>query len=421
MAKASRENFMVKKKRKFQNFLWMFFYIYNVLFAGVPAMFRTRMIIGGWGTIVLLFKKGHYWSYIFTTIILLNMLFVACTVVTAAVNSHYDLWFTQYATLCCIYLMGGIYVSSQFRVKVYSFDDFLYFIAWVILIHSILTICGYAIRPLGQWIYTIQSFGGADNVISTVTYWHSRAIGFGIGSFFSGGILCGLGAILFTYLVKISYLKPAKGGILTILSIILGMFIARTSMFGLLGLLMFVNVNGSDWNKALKIIISAVVTLGFLYLVYLQFFAKSLSLDWAFELFINFFQNDDISTKSTTALKSMWIFPDNLKTWIVGDGLFFDKRGNYYMHTDVGYLRIIFDIGLLGMIVFFANQAYLVYAMWKLSGRNASVLKLGIVLSIYILILNIKGFAELNFFYYMVIPFLHNRRVYLRELNVRRR
>lgn len=91
------------------------------------------------------------------------------------------------------------------------------------------------------------------------------------------------------------------------------------------------------------------------------------------------------------------------------------------MHTDVGYLRIIFDIGLLGMIVFFANQAYLVYAMWKLSGRNASVLKLGIVLSIYILILNIKGFAELNFFYYMVIPFLHNRRVYLRELNVRRR
>ena len=59
------------------------------------------------------------------------------------------------------------------------------------------------------------------------------------------------------------------------------------------------------------------------------------------------------------------VFPDNLKTWIIGDGYFSNpyntdpfyigvKSGGYYMGTDVGYLRFIFYFGLIGLSAFIA-------------------------------------------------------------------
>lgn len=50
----------------------------------------------------------------------------------------------------------------------------------------------------------------------------------------------------------------------------------------------------------------------------------------------------------------MYVFPDNLKTWIIGDGYFNGPEDSdpyytgeiwdigYYKGTDVGYLRFIF-------------------------------------------------------------------------------
>lgn len=59
----------------------------------------------------------------------------------------------------------------------------------------------------------------------------------------------------------------------------------------------------------------------------------------------------------------MYVFPETLKTWIIGDGYFLNPSdidsyytgkiyGGYYMGTDVGYLRFIFYFGLIGLIAF---------------------------------------------------------------------
>lgn len=61
----------------------------------------------------------------------------------------------------------------------------------------------------------------------------------------------------------------------------------------------------------------------------------------------------------------MYVFPDNLKTWIIGDGYFSNpyntdpfyigtRSRGYYMGTDVGYLRFIFYFGLIGLSAFIA-------------------------------------------------------------------
>lgn len=59
----------------------------------------------------------------------------------------------------------------------------------------------------------------------------------------------------------------------------------------------------------------------------------------------------------------MYVFPDNFKTWIIGDGYFDNpyygdpfytgiKWGGFYYGTDVGYLRFIYYFGLVGLSLF---------------------------------------------------------------------
>jgi O-antigen ligase len=55
----------------------------------------------------------------------------------------------------------------------------------------------------------------------------------------------------------------------------------------------------------------------------------------------------------------MIVFPDNMKTWIIGDGYGANPYNDpyyigpayhgFYMGTDIGYLRFIFFFGILGM------------------------------------------------------------------------
>ena len=60
----------------------------------------------------------------------------------------------------------------------------------------------------------------------------------------------------------------------------------------------------------------------------------------------------------------MYVFPDNLKTWIIGDGYFNGTESvdpyyigekwkiGFYQGTDVGYLRFIFYFGVTGLGAF---------------------------------------------------------------------
>ena len=61
----------------------------------------------------------------------------------------------------------------------------------------------------------------------------------------------------------------------------------------------------------------------------------------------------------------MYILPDNLKTWLIGDGYIENPTTidpyytgevikGFYMGTDVGYLRFIFYFGIFGLLTFIA-------------------------------------------------------------------
>lgn len=84
---------------------------------------------------------------------------------------------------------------------------------------------------------------------------------------------------------------------------------------------------------------------------------------FGFEGFFSLIEKGRWEVHSNEILKNMYVFPENLKTWLVGDGYLnnpfyadpyytgIDWHG-YYQNTDVGYLRFIFYFGLLGLIPF---------------------------------------------------------------------
>ena len=84
---------------------------------------------------------------------------------------------------------------------------------------------------------------------------------------------------------------------------------------------------------------------------------------FAFEGFFSLWEKGMWQVNSNDILKNMYIFPDNLKTWLIGDGYFENpyytdpnylgpRTLGYYMNTDVGYLRFIFYSGLIGLGIF---------------------------------------------------------------------
>ena len=90
---------------------------------------------------------------------------------------------------------------------------------------------------------------------------------------------------------------------------------------------------------------------------------------FGFEGFFSLIEKGRWETRSTDILNEMVIWPESLKTWVIGDGFFNSPQdipnrfgqtyAGYYMRTDIGYLRYIYYfgcIGLSGMIVAFIQM-----------------------------------------------------------------
>ena len=84
---------------------------------------------------------------------------------------------------------------------------------------------------------------------------------------------------------------------------------------------------------------------------------------FAFEGFFSLAEKGHWETNSNNILKNMIVFPDNLKTWLIGDGYIENptyrdpyyvgpSHGGYYMGTDIGYLRFLFYFGAIGLATF---------------------------------------------------------------------
>lgn len=80
-------------------------------------------------------------------------------------------------------------------------------------------------------------------------------------------------------------------------------------------------------------------------------------LRFAFEGFFNLVEKGEFTTGSTEVLETMWKWPSDTKSWIIGTGIY----GSWAYGTDIGYCRLILYSGLTGFVVFAMSFVYYAY------------------------------------------------------------
>ncbi len=153
---------------------------------------------------------------------------------------------------------------------------------------------------------------------------------------------------------------------------VVGNIIARTTIVGvgmavLVWLIGAIAVRQAEtrrffFSRWLVVLITAIIVCTVLYIESPVF--KD-NFRFGFEGFFSLFETGRWETNSNNILRNMIVFPDNLHTWVVGDGYLENpyrrdinyvgpNYGGYYMATDIGYLRFIFYFGLVGLLLFCA-------------------------------------------------------------------
>lgn len=208
---------------------------------------------------------------------------------------------------------------------------------------------------------------------------------YGIGLFLDAG-----GSRLAGILVGIAYLMeqdrkernntPQVWLVLAFIVItVIGNIIARTTLVGsILGLayILLMELRNMGWKGSgfKSSMVSWLGTLVFIVPVVTILYNTSADfhdlLRFGFEGFFSLFEKGEWNVNSNNTLKAMIVWPEELRTWIIGDGYFANQRNDpnyigdatrdgFYMGTDIGYLRFIFYFGIIGLI---AISAVMVYA-----------------------------------------------------------
>lgn len=389
---------------KYWALLILFFYIYNVNFVFLPGAFKTRLILGIIGLFYYLNKKII--SQTVCYIIISYTLATVYAIWIAMLNQQYDLWFIQYMILNVFYLVSAFYVVEMLvkRMNI-TLLQLLYLIVTVIVLHNSFSFLGLLFSPIQDFIVAIQKVSDNELILDMMEG-RTRSVGIGDGNFFHGGVISGIGIILTFFLYRENYIKKKICIIYFMLLLITGVFIARTTLIGLTSILFIFLGNKIKRRRCLKVFLSGFIFVSVSIGIIIFYGSDYLNINWAFEIVLSYINSGSAETGSTNHLQTMYMLPSTLKTFLIGDGLLYYEDGTYYMHTDVGYLRLLFYWGTFGIVICFLLQFILFHIIYKQSNRNREVKYLIIIILLYAIILNLKGFIELNFLSFLILSFL---------------
>ncbi len=174
----------------------------------------------------------------------------------------------------------------------------------LIMIAGVLTLSKVVKKSIGLMIFYFLCFAIISvlgNIISRTT-----TVGMGLGLF-----VFAISTGLYKFVIKVSRIKIMR---------VFGIMLA----IGIPIVVYYYNVNPSFQNQ----------------------------IEYGFEGFFSLFESGEFQTSSTDELSTMWVWPQDTQTWLIGSGLFLSKSSDFTYFSDIGYCRFIFYSGLIGFTVF---------------------------------------------------------------------
>lgn len=364
------------------------------IYLGFPLMYFLSLagiVSFSWSLINNKFKvEKNIIIYFFLTAIIFFSYFI-----TLIINQYFDIFYLKEIVQFNILSFFSAYLIVSFYLRYISCDSGKFAIFFSVAVFFQLLISFLAL--LSPYFSNIL-FGLIDSTLlfenSLDSFSEHRMVVVGTPFFGSAIVNC------FTLLLIASvFRKSDYKGLLIIMWYvisILGMLSARTTIIGII--LSFLILFSQTLRGGSRILIYLMIPGVFLSLVLsnIELSSQFNSIkDTAFEFLINY--KGSKASESTSELVSMYdILPNNFKTWVFGDGYFKSLDGMYYKGTDIGYLRIIFSSGLLGLILFVLLSFFVIL--------NSKISYKFLFLILFIA-LNLKGFSNMIYLFMLFFVF----------------
>lgn len=203
-----------------------------------------------------------------------------------------------------------------------------------------------------------------------------RMYGFGCGLDVAGGrfaaVLVMISYLMYNYMKSVNWSQIALYITCFIIIAVIGNMIGRTTTVGMvLGVIviLFSLMKNSGKTCYYSTIIGFIVVFSIVAVILYNTNAQwQKNLEFGFEGFFSLVEKGKWEVHSNEMLKEGFIYPENIKTWLIGDGYFDEPISTdpyyigrsfygYYMGTDAGYSRFLFYFGLVGLLAFSAFLA----------------------------------------------------------------
>jgi len=322
---------------------------------------------------------------------------------TSIFNNQLDFTYVKHTYTITIMLLS-CYACTYLIKRTFNKLDFeivtkFYFVC--LLIQSLVAIVIFVNPSFASFIMQIQSLGEREQDIFRVQLdEQTRFFGFGL-LFYTASFFYGAGLIFLSYTIR--YLNIYNKVLLIIFYIflaIVGMALSRSTIIGivlsLLILIFPINVTQGLTKKIFKsIIFIGIVAFISVLITFLNFdFVDKYSslIDNVFDFVLVLFETGSLESNSAKGTFDMYVLPKEEYTYFFGTGIYeFYSSIQDFNYSDIGYLRLLYYSGILGLILFIIFE--LKVLKYAFHDNNLKIIYFAMVA--LLLITNVKGLTTL--------------------------
>lgn len=378
--------------KKIIAFVLLFSFIYQINYIFLP--FNVPFVLGLIGLPLYI----HNSSVIrnsdskYVKDLLLALLPVAIVAFLSIVGNHSsDFYFVKWAIINALYFFGAYFL---FQLLKHSFRNFT-----VGRLVDMLVVCAVVQLSLSLIMYFSP---GVKDVLQPLIHEseiakeaieraESRLIGFGTHFFLSGTVHAFI-LIMIAFsltLRKVSLFKSVVMILSFIFIAVVGSIMARTTLVGVLFAIVIVLLRRRGKRYFISGLVLSTIIISATSVYFLDLISDDMEqlFNFGFEAFVNYKDTGSFSTSSTDVLLRMYKFPSVWETWLWGDARYEAGKG-YYMNTDIGFCRLIFYFGLIGLITYMYFEYYILRKIFPPRKYGNIIWS---VLFCFVLVINGKG------------------------------
>lgn len=348
------------------------FYVFPIEFTFLPESINSKMLVAVFGIIAYALDSTRRGAAEISGSVLMAALiaivFSVWCLFSITVNNTTDMDYVTYIVSFGTWLAGayGVYAALRLAYETVDVEILVRYLAWVGVFQCVTAVL-------------IDNYAGFASFVDRFYLWgdyfrrNNRLYGIGAAIDPAGvrfSVIQVMIAHVFATHPRVRSSKSSQLFLLVAFSVItiIGSVISRTTLVGSGLGLAYIGISlaklrrgGFITLRMLQIYAVFLFAMAGVLAFSIYFYETSRTfhgyLRFGFEAFFNWAETGEFRTNSSDILNTMWVWPDDPWTWVIGRGTI----GVMSNHSDIGYCNFIFYCGIVGLLIF---SIFFLYCHW---------------------------------------------------------